>query len=115
MNIYISGPITNYKNADTNFKEAEALMRKMYPNAKIYNPINIPTPKYTQDDWGTEGVWSYYMHESIKLMMECDTIYLLNGWSSSKGATIEFNLAWALDMTILYETDIKKMRNDEPQ
>ena len=39
-------------------------------------------------------------------MMECDTIYLLDGWSASKGATIEHDLAWKLNMTILYEDEI---------
>lgn len=106
MKIYISGPITHNPKADDNFKKAHVLLAKMYPNAEIHNPILIPSPSYTQDDWGVEGVWSYYMHESIKLMMDCDTIYMLKDWSASRGATIEHDLAWKLDMNVMYEEEI---------
>lgn len=106
MNIYISGPITHDPKADENFKKAHVLLSKMYPNAQIYNPILIPSPKYQQEDWGVDGLWSYYMHESIKLLMECDTIFMLQGWSSSKGATIEHDLAWKLNMNVMYEEEI---------
>ena len=106
MKIYISGPITHEPNADENFKKAHVLLARMYTDAEIKNPILIPNPKFIQDDWGIEGTWSYFMHESIKMMMECDTIYMLNGWSSSRGATIEHDLAWKLGMVVLYEEEI---------
>jgi hypothetical protein len=108
MKIYISGRITGEENADKKFKDAENLLLRMYPNAIIYNPMNITSPKLNQEDWGEEGIWSYYMHQSIKLMMECKTIYMLSNWSKSRGATIEHDLAWKLNMTILYQEDVEK-------
>ena len=50
MKIYISGPITHEPKADENFKKAQIILSKMYPNAEIKNPILIPSPKFTQDD-----------------------------------------------------------------
>lgn len=114
MKIYISGPITHDPNADENFKKAHLILSKMYPNADIKNPILIPTPKFQQDDWGKDGLWSYFMHESIKMMMGCDTIFLLKGWAASKGATIEHDLAWKLDMTILYEDELDFSEKGKP-
>ena len=106
MKIYIAGPISGEVKAEENFKKVHILLSRMYPNAEIKNPMLIPSPKFTQDDWGKDGLWSYYMHECIKLMMECDTIFLLKGWSSSRGATIEHDLAWKLEMNIMYEEEI---------
>ena len=105
MIIYISGPITHEPKADENFKKAHIELSKAHPDAEIKNPILIPYPKYVQDDWQEDGLWSYFMHESIKMMMECDTIYMLKGWSASKGATIEHDLAWKLNMTVVYEDE----------
>jgi hypothetical protein len=113
MKIYISGPITHEPNADENFKKAHIILSKMYPNAEIRNPILIPSPKYSQDDWGKDGLWSYFMHESIKMMMGCDTIFLLKNWAVSKGATIEHDLAWKLDMNIMYEEELNISKKDE--
>jgi hypothetical protein len=104
MKIYISGSITNDKNADVKFSKAEKHLQTVYPHAIIYNPINIPYPKLDQDEWfGVDGLWKYYMHESVKLMMECTAIYLLSDWQDSKGATIEKELAEKLGMVIIHE------------
>jgi hypothetical protein len=42
------------------------------------------------------------MHEAIRMMMNCDTIVMLEGWSASKGAVIELDLAIKLNMNIYY-------------
>lgn len=113
MKVYISGPITNQKNADYKFRLAEKTLRKEYMDVEIVNPIDIPYPKMNQEDWGRDGVWRYFMHESLKLMMECDTIYMLQGWSASRGAVIEHNLAHDLEMRVMYEDRYNEIENDE--
>lgn len=46
--------------------------------------------------------WQHYMRQALKMLVTCDSIYLLPGWGSSKGANIEHALALALGMTINY-------------
>lgn len=46
------------------------------------------------------------MGHDIKLLCDCDAIYMLNGWRESAGAKIEHKLARDLGIEIIYE--IKK-------
>lgn len=93
--IYISGKMTGLP--DFNYpkfnKVAKQLRRMGYT---VYNPAEmISDPSFT---------WSDYMREAIKMMLECDTVYLLDGFETSKGAIIEINLAKNLGMTIVTES-----------
>jgi hypothetical protein len=103
MKIYISGPITNDKDAAIKFKKAENLLK-----SRGYDPVNpqlIPFPKFHQPDLGDEGVWEYFMHAAIQKMMECKHIYMLKGWTESRGANVEWDLAKKLGMVIHYEEE----------
>ena len=46
------------------------------------------------------------MRHDIKLLCDCDAIYMLNGWRESAGAKIEHKLARDIGIEIIYE--IKK-------
>lgn len=101
MKVYISGPISNDKDASAKFKAAEEYLR-----SKGYEPVNpelIPFPKYNQADFGDDGVWKYFMHQAIQKMMACQHIYMLKGWTESRGARIEWDLARDLGMIIHYQ------------
>ena len=45
---------------------------------------------------GELATWNDHMKADLKLMLDCDMVYLLPDWMDSKGATIEKNLAEAL-------------------
>jgi len=40
-----------------------------------------------------EATWTDYMRADLKLLLDCDYIYMLDGWEDSKGARIERELA----------------------
>lgn len=79
--VYISGKISGlsekvYKN---NFNSAELYLTGLGYDA--VNPVSyglIPN-----------GTWEDYMRRDIKLLCECDYIYLLEGWEDSDGASLE--------------------------
>lgn len=48
-----------------------------------------------------EASWEDHMRADIKMLMECDAMYVVNDISSSKGAKIELNLARALGITVM--------------
>lgn len=102
-NIYISGAITNSITCETDFANAQRCLRERFPDATIYNPMTIPSPKFDQDDWGTDSSWRYYMIESIKMLLSCDSIFMLKSWKWSRGAKIEHELAQHLGLKIVYE------------
>ena len=45
--------------------------------------------------------WEKHMRADLKLMLDCDGIYLLKGYQNSKGAMIEYDLARILHYNII--------------
>lgn len=89
--VYISGPITGTNDYERRFKRAVEFLEFLgdFP----VNPVEL-----VKDE-----TWEDCMKEDIKLLLDCDTIFMLNGFEKSKGAMLEFNLACSLGMTILFE------------
>lgn len=93
MKIYISGPISGLplETVYNNFTNAEVqLLEQGY---EVVNPLN--------NGLSTNATWEEHMRVDLKLLMECDTIYLLKGYKDSKGAMIEYDLARILDYDII--------------
>lgn len=48
--------------------------------------------------------WEAHMKEDIRAMMQCDAVYAMRSWASSKGAVIEVTLAKSLGLKIVYQS-----------
>lgn len=95
MKVYISGPMSGYKNLNKGaFAEVEATLKaKGY---EVINPHNYPHDSY-----------EVCMRRDIQLLLECDAIFMLKGWSKSKGAKTEFAVACSIGLHIFNYTDEK--------
>lgn len=96
---YISGPIS--KMPDLNkpvFFDAQAkLEAKDY---KVLNPFEI-CAHIRADRYETlRDYWCACMKECIKKMMECDIVYVLEGYTGSEGAMIEWDLCNSLNIPV---------------
>ena len=91
--LYISGAITGEENYKERFDIAERNL------AEFYKVIN-PTKKVSKE---TAKKWEDCMLFDLKLLCECDGIYLLRGWEKSVGATIEKMFAEKMNLFILFE------------
>ena len=92
MKIYISGPISGY-----NIDERKAAFGKVQEHLfnKGYEPVN---------PFISEGKsYSDYMRADLKLLLDCDAIFLMNGWNHSKGCIAERNEAEICGMKIIKE------------
>ena len=96
--IYISGKITDNPNYKADFEAAELALK-----IAGFQPVN-PAKEHLPDG----AAWADYMRQDIKLLCDCDAIYMLNGWRESAGAKIEHKLAWDLGIEIIYEYENKK-------
>lgn len=101
--IYISGKITNNANYKADFEAAELALK-----IAGFQPVN-PAEEHLPDD----AIWADYMRHDIKLLCDCDAIYMLNGWRESAGAKIEHKLARKLGIEIIYEISKKPVYNAE--
>lgn len=91
MKVYISGPITHNKNYETDFKRAEKRLRHL--GFLTANPTQL----------GPGHSWGYYMKHDIKMLLDCDAVYMLKGWRFSRGAKLEYRIAKALGLRIAHE------------
>lgn len=84
MRLYICGPMTG--KPDNNYPEfnrvAKALRECGYD---VENPAENPT-------------WHDWTRVAIPQMLKCDGVALLLGWSASRGANLERNLAVGIGM-----------------
>ena len=91
--IYIAGPMTGLP--ELNFPAFHAAAQMLRADGHtVVNPAELSN--------STDQPWEYYMRLSLKAMLDCDTIYLLENWQASKGAFIEFNLAQNLGFHIVF-------------
>lgn len=55
--------------------------------------------------------WESHMKEDLHALLDCDIVYAQHDWRSSKGATIEVNLALQLGKPVLYQVMFEKMKS----
>jgi hypothetical protein len=89
MTVYISGPITGNPNYNDNFIKAERALQAAGYETVI--PVTIGAA--LEKRLGRVPTWEEYMREDIKALMDCDAIFMLDGWLSSDGAKLEYQLS----------------------
>ncbi len=95
MKVYISGKITGLpiEEAKDNFSKVQIKLEEQ--GYKVVNPLENGLP--------TNAKWKDHMKADIKLLMDCDTIYLMKNWKDSKGAKVERDIAVALRYYMIIE------------
>lgn len=98
MKIYISGKITglDIKHAEKLFSAAEQELISM--GHEPVNPMKLPH-EHCQ-------TWHAFMKEDIAVLLECDGIYMLQNFWTSKGALLERYIAREMGMHIIIQPEI---------
>ncbi len=94
MRIYLSGPITGHDDGNRDTFAAAQLYLECKGHA-VSNPHAL-----THDH---AGRWEDYMRVDVREMLTCDSLFMLDGWQLSRGATIEHHLAVNLALPIRYQ------------
>jgi hypothetical protein len=93
--IYIAGPVTGLP--DFNYpafhRAADALLDQGYV---VLNPVDTEQ----HNDTGKPQRWDWYMRHALRMVLEAQALALLPRWEQSKGATLEVQVATALDLPI---------------
>jgi len=100
--VYISGQITGLPEKEYKklFDSAEDILATFG-----YDPIN---PLLLDETDTKNWSWHDYMRRDIKLLCDCDYIYLLPNWRNSKGAKFEYMVADMLQIPCLNLQDIQE-------
>ena len=108
MKVYISGKITGLPANQVRAKFSSAEKHLTSIGYETVNPLdNGLTPEHT---------WAEHMIADIRLLFECDAIYLLSDWLDSRGALIEKHIAEILGLKIISQTqDTSEAENQAKQ
>ena len=99
--VYLCGPISNIPDGNRPaFYAAEQQLERL--GYEVVNPHKL-CANTVHEHVGTEReLWLKCMKRDIPAMLSCDVVALLPTWQASKGATLERNLACALDIPVKY-------------
>lgn len=97
MKIYISGKITGLPIEIARIRFKAAGIRINIMGHESVNPMEL-TP------YDENKSWNDYMIDDIKLLFDCDGIYMIDNWKESKGARIEHNIAIETGKVIFYQS-----------
>ena len=98
--LYIAGPMTGLPDHNfPAFHRVAAIVREL--GFTVLNPAELVSePPYNKP-------WDFYMRKALALLLCCDSILMLNNWTESKGAKIEWTLAQELGMKVYHESKLK--------
>lgn len=97
MKIYIAGPMSGIQ--DFNYPAFHAEAKRLRDlGHEVENPAENPVPPC--------GSWTGYMRMALRQLVDCECVALLPGWTDSKGAVIERNLAQALEMPVMNAAEV---------
>jgi hypothetical protein len=92
--VYISGRIKGYPDSIDHFARAEHQLTRR-DGHEVVNPHKI--------DAGGEPTYEDFMRADLKALLNCDAIYMLEGWERSVGARCEHMVAAVCGLDIFYE------------
>lgn len=87
--VYVCGPMSGLP--ELNYPAFHAKAAELRAQGyHVENPAENPEPHCRS--------WLGYMRLAVRQLATCDTVYLLPGWSQSRGACIEHQLAVGLGL-----------------
>jgi nucleoside 2-deoxyribosyltransferase len=90
--IYIAGKVTGlpFEEVTKKFRDAQDNIEVL--GFEVVNPITLVNNANCE--------WKAAMKICIKAMLDCDAVIILSDWYESKGARVERELAWDLNIPI---------------
>lgn len=97
--IYISGPISGYDLEERRKAFMEIEERLKAQGYETVNPMKNGLPD--------EATTHEHMKRDIELLLTCDRIYFMKKWTHSKGCKLEFDVATAIGLPVMFEEAIE--------
>ena len=93
--IYISGPISGHDIQERRAEFQRVEYQLIYQGFEPVNPMCNGLPE--------EATTREHMKRDIELLLTCDYIYMMRRWTHSKGCKVEFDVATAIGLPVLFE------------
>lgn len=101
--VYVSGPMRGYP--DFNYPAFDAAAERLRAlGCEVVNPVDIGRAFGTAEEINASPeLVEKVLRADLAAVADCDTIYLLSGWTTSEGARRELNVALACNLRIELE------------
>lgn len=98
--IYISFPITGRDETERRYYANSVITRlgETMPQFEVVNPLDNKLEYNVH--------WSKHMAEDIKMLLDCDAIYMCHDWQWSHGCKLEHEIATSCGMKVYYEDSV---------
>lgn len=101
--IYLSAPISAYVTTADGEQERREYFKGYADKLeavgyKVFNPMENGLPFNAEHE--------EHMKKDIRELLKCDAIVMLSGWQLSKGCKTEWEVAKAVGLRVLYESDL---------
>ena len=110
MRVYIAGPIAGRTALETSTAFSDAAMHLRTLGHEPVSPLDVsphehegPCPQGPAAGEGGTHSAPCYMRADVRALLECDAIYLLEGWPYSLGTRTEFEVARACGLKLMFE------------
>lgn len=99
--VYISGPISGHdlEERRREFKRTAEFLEEMG-----YIPVNP-----MENGLPADATTHQHMKRDFHLLIECDAIYMLRRWTHSAGCKVEFDVATACGMKVIFEDAVNAL------
>ena len=95
MKVYISGKISGTDLTHTRKRFSDVADKLQALGHEVTNPLC--------NGLSETDPWEAHIAKDIANLLQCEGIYMLQGWEESKGARIEQAVALELELLIMYE------------
>ncbi len=100
MKIYISGKITGLPLSEVRQRFADT--------AAFLDAIGFEAVNPLTNGLDESADWKEHMVADIRMIFDCDAIYMMDNWMESRGASIEYDIANRLNMDVWFESKIRR-------
>ncbi len=100
MKIYISGKITGLPLSEVRQRFADT--------AAFLDAIGFEAVNPLTNGLDESADWKEHMVADIRMLLDCEAIYMMDNWIESRGASIEYDIANRLNMDVWFESKIRR-------
>ena len=101
MRLYVCGPMTGIPLHNfPAFHRAAADLRAL--GFEVVSPAELDGQDFDHDN---PEPWEHYLRRDIVILLDCDGVFTLPGWDTSRGATLERHIAVELGMPVFFRLE----------
>lgn len=103
--IYISIPISGLPVEEVKKRASELKEALTSGNTEAVTPFDVCPDADVPENYSDKARYAYFMGRDIEALLNCDAVFMCNGWQTSNGCRAEYFVAWIYGKEIIIENN----------